>query len=75
MSRVRTPGEILAAAAIFVAKPDRAQHADRLRTDIDAGADLAEGRRALENIRFDAEMGQRGRRRQSGQTAPDDSDA
>ncbi len=59
----------------LIAQPDRAQRPDRLWTDIDARADLAEARRALKDICFDAEMRQRGRGRQSGETTPDDSDA
>jgi hypothetical protein len=58
-----------------VAKPDRAQRADRLRADIDPGADLAKARRGFENFCREAEFGKRGRRRQTGKAAAGDGDA
>jgi hypothetical protein len=45
-----------------VAEPDCAQHLDRLRTDVDAGSDLAKVLRALKNLRLEAELGKGGRR-------------
>ena len=55
-----------------LAKPDRAQRFDGLRTDVDAGANLAELQRLLEDLHLEAEAGERGGSRQTGQAAADD---
>src|ERR1700677_2236688 len=69
------PGRDIGRRGDGLAKPDRAQHPDRLRADIDAGADLAEMRRGLENLSREAEFGERCRRRQPGKTAANNGDA
>jgi hypothetical protein len=69
------PGRDIGRRGDGLAEPDRAQHPDRLRADIDAGADLAEMRRGLENLCGEAEFGERCRRRQPGKTAANNGDA
>ena len=59
----------------LVAEPDRAQRLHRLRTGVDAGADLAQGGRRLENLRRKAECGERVRRGEPRKPAADDRDA
>ena len=58
MSRVRTPGATSAGRGYGIAKPDRAQDPDRLRADIDAGADLAELWCGLKNLGGYAKFGE-----------------
>ena len=58
-----------------VPEPDRAQDPDRLRTDIDASADLAEPWCGLKNLGGYANFGEGRCRRQSGKTAADNGDA
>ena len=57
-----------------VPEPDRAQDPDRLRTDIDASADLAEPWCGLKNLGGYANFGEGRCRRQSGKTAADNGD-
>ena len=58
-----------------LAKPNRAQRQDGLRTNVDPGANLAKLRRLLEDLRRDAEASERGRGRQPGEAAADDGNA
>ena len=58
----------------LVAHADRLQRLDRLRAYIDRGADLAQGRSGLENLRLHAEGLQRMRGGEPGEPAADDRD-
>ena len=55
----------------LVADADRLQRLDGLRADVDRGADLAQGRSGLENLRLDPEGLQRIRGREPGEPAAD----
>src|SRR4029077_14915487 len=65
-------GRGVADSGHIVAHADRLQRFDRLRTDIDRGADLAQGWSGLENLRDDPNGLQRMRGRDSGEPAADD---
>jgi hypothetical protein len=65
--RVRDRGDLVADA-------DRLQRLDRLRADVDRGADLAQGRSRLEHIRLDPDGPERLRGREPGEPAADDRD-
>src|SRR5581483_1847539 len=58
-----------------VGRPKSLEHADPIRLDADAGADLAELRRRLEHQRLESRLLQRDRARQPGDSAPDYQDA
>ncbi len=58
-----------------LAKPNRTQRQDGLRTDVDPGANLAKLRRLLEDLRLEAEASERGSSRQPGEAAADDGNA
>src|SRR5262249_8563008 len=55
----------------LIAETDRLQRFDRLRTDIDRSADLAQGRCSLEDLRLYAESPQRMRSREPGEATAD----
>ena len=55
----------------LVADADRLQRLDGLRADVDGGADLAQSRSRLENLRLDPEGLQRLRDREPGKPAAD----
>jgi hypothetical protein len=65
------PGRCVADRGDIVADADRLQRFDRLRTDIDRGADLAQGRSGLENLRLYPDGLQRMRGRDPGEPAAD----
>ena len=65
-------GRGVADSGHIVANADRLQRFDGLRTDIDRGADLAQGRSGLENLRLDPDGLQRMRGRDPGEPAADD---
>jgi hypothetical protein len=58
----------------LVADADRLQRLDGLRAGVDGGADLAQRRGGLEDLRLDGEFPQRIRRREAGEPAADDCD-
>ena len=66
------PGDAVADGGDLVADADRPQRFDGLRACVDRGADLAQRRRGLENLRLDAERLQRLRGREPGKPAADD---
>src|ERR1700690_1532684 len=69
------PGRDIGHRGDALAKPDCAQHPDSLWAAIDAGANLGEMRRGLENLSGEAEFGERCRHRQPGKTAAHNGDA
>ena len=58
-----------------VGRPKALQHADPVRLDADAGSDLAEPRRLLEDQRLETRLLQRDRGREAGNSAADHQDA
>ena len=68
------PGDDVPTAAILSPTPIALQRLDGLRAGIDGGADLAERRRRLEDLRLNPEGLQRIRGREPGEPAADDRD-
>ena len=74
------PGAIVAAfrtvddARQRIAEPERPQDARRVAADLEAGADLGEGRRLLEQFGLDAALAQRQQRRDAADAAARDQD-
>ena len=61
-------------AAKLVFQPERAEYLDRVRADLDAGADLLEPRRTFVDLDLDAALAQRDRRREPADAAAHDDD-
>ena len=53
-------------------KPDAAQHPHRVRAHLDAGAEANEARRLLVDVRLDAALVERGRKREPAHAGADD---